>query len=230
MKKITIYSEIIYLLSIIILAFSVAMVASADFGLSMIVAPAYILSQKLGFITFGQAEYLIQGVLFISFLIAVRKFKPTYLFSFLTCVIYGLALDFFRWIIPVFNPNVVTPGSMDLWLRILYFTVGELLTALSIALCFRTYLYPQVVDFFVVGISSHFKLNRGKFKTINDICFLAVSVVLSLCFFGKLVGIYYGTIILTLVNGPLISLMGRLFDRFFTVKPLLKKFSNSFTI
>ncbi len=229
MKKLTIHSETVYVLSIIILAFSVAMVASADFGLSMIVAPAYILSQKLGFITFGQAEYLIQGVLFISFLIAVRKFKPTYLFAFLTCVIYGLCLDLFR-LIPIFNPNVVAPGSMDLWLRIVFFIVGELLTAFSIALCFRTYLYPQVVDFFVVGITAHFKLNRGKFKIIVDVTFLVVSVVLSLCFFGKFVGIYYGTIVLTLINGPLISLFGNLIDRCFFIKPFFPKFATFFEI
>jgi uncharacterized membrane protein YczE len=229
MKKLTIHSETVYVLSIIILAFSVAMMASVDFGLSMIVAPAYILSQKLGFITFGQAEYLIQGVLFISFLIAVRKFKPTYLFAFFTCVIYGLCLDLFR-LIPIFNPNVVVPGSMDLWLRIVFFIVGELLTAFSIALCFRTYLYPQVVDFFVVGITSHFKLNRGKFKIIVDFTFLAVSVILSLCFFGKFVGIYYGTIVLTLINGPLISLFGNLIDRCFFIKPFFPKFATFFEI
>lgn len=229
MKKLTIHSETVYVLSIIILAFSVAMMACADFGLSMIVAPAYILSQKLGFITFGQAEYLIQGVLFISFLIAVRKFKPTYLFAFLTCVIYGLCLDLFR-LIPIFNPNVVAPGSVDLWLRIVFFIVGELLTAFSIALCFRTYLYPQVVDFFVVGITSHFKLNRGKFKIIVDVTFLVVSVILSLCFFGKFVGIYYGTIVLTLINGPLISLFGKLIDRCFFIKPFFPKFATFFEI
>ena len=49
MKKIKIYSEIIYLLSIIIISFSVAMLSAVDFGISMIVAPAYILSEKLGF-------------------------------------------------------------------------------------------------------------------------------------------------------------------------------------
>ncbi len=230
MKKITIHSEIIYLLSIIILAFSVAMLASADFGVSMIVAPAYILSQKLGFITFGQAEYLIQGVLFIAFCIIVKKFKVTYLFAFLTCVIYGLCLDLFRLIIPAFNPSVTAPGSFELWLRIVYFAVGEILTAFSIALCFRTYLFPQVVDFFVVGVTNVYKLNRAKFKTITDICFLSVSLILSLAFFKGFVGINFGTIILTFINGPIIALMGRLFDRFFTVKPLFSKFSTLFTI
>ena len=58
-KKIRISSELTYLIATVILAFSVAMITITDFGVSMIVAPAYILSQKLGFLTFGQSEYVI---------------------------------------------------------------------------------------------------------------------------------------------------------------------------
>ncbi|MBR2338785.1 MAG: hypothetical protein IKA63_04890, partial [Clostridia bacterium] len=60
MKKITLPDEIVYLAATVLLALSVAMLTAADFGISMIVAPAYILSQKLGFLTFGQSEYVIQ--------------------------------------------------------------------------------------------------------------------------------------------------------------------------
>ncbi len=65
--KITVYSECTYLLSILALSFAVAMISATDLGLSMIVAPAYIISQKLTFLTFGQCEYILQGVLFVAF-------------------------------------------------------------------------------------------------------------------------------------------------------------------
>ena len=42
MPKIKIHSEVLYLFAIALLAFSVAMLTAADFGISMIVAPAYI--------------------------------------------------------------------------------------------------------------------------------------------------------------------------------------------
>ena len=58
--KIRVHSEMIYLLAIFLLALAVAMLTAADFGISMIVAPAYLLSLKTGFLTFGQAEYVIQ--------------------------------------------------------------------------------------------------------------------------------------------------------------------------
>ena len=67
MKKLRFSSELAYLIAIIMLAFSVCLATAADFGVSMIVAPAYILSMKFTFLTFGQWEYVTQGILFIIF-------------------------------------------------------------------------------------------------------------------------------------------------------------------
>lgn len=119
-KKITLHSELIYILSILILSFSVAMVSAADFGLSMIVSPAYILSQKLGFLTFGQSEYVIQAILFIVFCVLIKKVKLIYFTSFATCLIYGAVLDLWRAVIPMFNPTVTIPGSMSKPIRITF--------------------------------------------------------------------------------------------------------------
>lgn len=72
MKKITVSSELIYILAVILLSLAVAILTSANFGISMIVAPAYLLSLKIGVITFGQAEYYCSGV---RVCFAVRSFK-----------------------------------------------------------------------------------------------------------------------------------------------------------
>lgn len=60
-KKVTLHSETVYLFAILILSFAVAMVSAADFGVSMIVAPAYILSLAVDALTFGQSEYILQA-------------------------------------------------------------------------------------------------------------------------------------------------------------------------
>ena len=104
-KKIKISSELVFLLATVILSFSVAMIATTDFGVSMIVAPAYILSQKFTFLTFGQSEYIIQAILFIVFCIAMKKVKLIYFCSFLSGIIYGAILDLWR-LIPIFNQNI----------------------------------------------------------------------------------------------------------------------------
>lgn len=229
-KKITLPSEFVYIFAILILSFSVAMVSAADLGLSMIVAPAYILSQKLGFLTFGQSEYVIQALLFIIFCILLKKVKLVYFASFLNCIVYGAVLDFWRLVIPMFNPEITEPGSMNMPLRITFFIVSALITAFSIALFFRVYLYPQVYDFFVKGITEHFKLNQTKFKTAFDLSCLAVSIIMTLVFFKGFVGIGVGTIILALVNGSLIGGFGKLIDKYFDIKPIFPNFAKKFEL
>lgn len=53
MKRIKLYNELTYLFALIFMALAVALTAAADFGVSMIVAPAYLLSLKVSFLTFG---------------------------------------------------------------------------------------------------------------------------------------------------------------------------------
>ncbi len=228
MKKIKIPSEAAYILALLIISFSIAMVTASDLGLSMIAAPAYILSVKLGFLSFGQCEYVIQGTLFVLLCLLTRRFKPLYLFSFLTGVIYGFFLDCWRMIIPAFNPELTAPGSMAMPLRIFYFVASLLLTALAIALFFRTYIYPQVYEFFVKGVAAHFHLNRDKFKIGFDFSFLALSVIMSWGLCHTWVGIGLGTIVTTCVNGLLIGAMGKLIEKFFVFEPALKKFAAKF--
>ena len=73
MKPITRASLTAYILGILILPLGVAFMEKADFGVSMIVAPAYVLyrflSNWLSFFTFGMAEYLVQAILLVFLLL-----------------------------------------------------------------------------------------------------------------------------------------------------------------
>ncbi len=228
LKKIKIYSELVYIIAQFGLTLAVAIMAAADFGVSMIVAPAYIVSQKFTFFTFGQWDYIIQGVLFIAFCIAMKKFKFTYFVSFITCVIYGTILDMWRAVIPVLNPDVTAPGSMDLWVRIVMFVVGELLTAFTVMLFFKTYIYPQVCDLFVKGIVAKYGFDQTKCKRIFDLCCFMLSLILTLVLFRGFVGIKWGTVIITLVNGVLIGACSKLYDKFFETVPLFPRLAEKF--
>lgn len=230
MKKITFYSEFAYIWAILTLSFSVAMVSAADFGLSMIVAPAYILSQKVEFLTFGQSEYVIQAILFIILCILLKKVKLIYFVSFLNCIVYGAVLDLWRLIIPMFNPAITEPGSMSMTLRITFFIASAFITAFAIALFFRVYLYPQVYDFFVKGITEHFKIKQTQFKIAFDISFLALSIIMTLVFFKDFVGIGVGTIIIAIINGILIGGAGKVLDKIFEFKPLFPNLAKKFEL
>ena len=79
MKKRTINSELVYLFAIIILSFSIDLMTIANMGLSAINGPAYILSEKIDLLTYGQAEYIVEGIVFSNEQMVKKVGKITYL-------------------------------------------------------------------------------------------------------------------------------------------------------
>ena len=213
MKRFRISNEAVYLLAVFVLSLATAMLAAADFGMSMVVAPAYIVSLKVKFLTFGQAEYIVQGILFLIFCILMGRVKFLYFFAFVSGLIYGAVLDFWRTVIPHFNPGIYPPGTLPVPVRIVYFIAGFLLNSLGVALYFKTYFYPQVYEFFVKGISMRFGISLPKFKIRFDMTCLAAAALLSFVMFRGIVGIGIGTVVLAFLNGPLIGFYGKWMER-----------------
>lgn len=86
------YTELAYFLGLVILAVGTGFMEKADFGMSMIVAPAYVIylkvSQVLPWFSFGMAEYTLQAVLLLVMMMVLRRFQVRYLFSFVTAVVW----------------------------------------------------------------------------------------------------------------------------------------------
>ena len=220
MKKRVLYTEWAYVLAMVGLSLSVALMTRADFGVSMVVAPAYLLYLKLNpllpFFTFGMAEYSLQAVLLLFTILAVRKFRPYFLFSFVTAVLYGFLLD--GWML-------LTRGlpADSFAIRGLWYVLGMLLGAASIACFFRTYIAPEVYELLVKELS--LKLNRPthRVKTVYDCVSCAVAVAMSFAFFGlgRFEGVKLGTVICALVNGSLIGWATGFLDRRFAFRDAL---------
>lgn len=216
--KIRVSHELVYILGAAILSLATAMLAAADFGLSVIVSPAYLVSVKTGLLTFGQAEYVVQGILFVLFCIIMRKIKLLYFGAFLSGIIYGFILDLWRTWIPHLNPDIYPTGTLPIQLRIVYFVVGFFINILGVTLYFKNRYYPQVYEFFVKGVSEKYHIELSKFKLTFDLTFLALSLVLTLVMFHKIVAIGVGTLIMACCNGPLIGAYSRWFDKHFELK------------
>ena len=219
MKKKTFYTEIAYFLGILLLATGTAFMERANFGLSMVVAPAYILhvkvSEFLPFFSFGMAGYCVQALLIIVILSITRNFKLTYLFSFITAVLNGFALDGAIYLLGLVNAD-------GMLFRIVCYVVGILIASVGISLLLRPYISPEAYDVFVKELSAYYKIGFGKFKTAYDLSSLVVSVLLSILFFGGLVGIGWGTLICALLNGFLIGTMTKLFNKLFVFRDAFK--------
>lgn len=207
MKKIF-YCEASYLMGLVLLAFGASLMTRADFGLSMIIAPAFIISEFFSFMTFGMAEYLFQAFLLILLVIFVRRFKFTYLLSFLTAVCYGLMLDGCLYLLAFL-------GEINIAVRIMFYLIGLFTTSLGVAFMFHTYISAEVYELFVKEVTERFGWKIGVVKTVYDCTSLVLSVVMSFAFFGfgHFKGIGIGTLICALVNGRLMSAFGHILEK-----------------
>lgn len=208
MKKRTFYTEIAYIAGIMALALGTAFMEKADFGVSMVVAPAYLLYLKLSqffdFMTFGIAEYTLQACLLICMIVILREFKVSYLFSFLTAVIYGLMLDCSMTIIAGLE-TLTFP-----W-RIFFYLSGQLLGAAGVSFIFHTYIAPEVYELFVKKVSAKMNKDINHFKIVYDCISCLTAILMSFLFFGlfRFEGVKAGTVISAFVNGRLIALFSR---------------------
>lgn len=214
MNKRVFSTELAYVLGIIILAIGTALMTLADFGLSMVVAPAYLLhlkmSETLPFFTFGMAEYMLQAVLLVLMALLLRRFKLSYLFSFCTAVLYGLTLDGALWL-------TAPLATASLVLRIVYFVTGLVMGSVAISLFFHTYISPEAYELFVKEVSEKYKLDIHRFKTGYDCVSCLLSVILSFVFYGlwQFHGVGIGTVITAAVNGRLIGFCTHTLEKHF---------------
>ena len=212
MKKATFYTEIAYILGIAGLAIGTALMEKADMGISMVVAPAYLIYLKLStvwpFVTFGMAEYALQICLLVIMIVVLRKFKVSYLFSFVTAVIYGFALDGCMAAVANIDASFIA-------LRLGFYIVGLLLCAVGIAFIFHTYISPEVYELFVKEVSAKTHRNINNFKMAYDCVSCLIAIIFSFLFFGLLhfEGVKLGTILCALINGKLIGLISRLMEK-----------------
>lgn len=212
-------TELSYIFGIVILALGTAFM-EADFGVAMIVAPAYLLhlkiSELLPFFSFGMAEYCIQALLLLLTAVIVRRFKLSYLFSFVTAVLYGFALDLCMLLVGLIP-------AQGMVFSVIYYVGGLLLCTAGVSFFFHTYISPEAYELFVMEVSDRFGFNINKCKLIFDCSCLAVAIILSFAFFGfgHFEGVKMGTIISAFVNGFLISVWTKIFEHFWRFEDTL---------
>ena len=213
MKKRVFYSELAYVIGIITLAIGTAFMERADFGVSMVVAPPYILhlkvSEFLPFFSFGMASYTFQAALLIAMMIILRRVRIKYFLSLVTAVIYGLCLDL----------SMIAIANIPfepLALRVGFYVLGMLLCSASISLLFHTYIPPEAYELFVKEISEKFGFSISKVKTVYDCSSCLLAILMSFIFFGlwHFEGVKLGTVVCALLNGTLIGLFTKAFERF----------------
>lgn len=214
--------ELSYIVACILAATGIRLQVNSSLGVSMIAAPAYLLSVKIPWLTQGTAEWMVQGMVFLLMCLAIRKFAIKKIWSFIIAIPYGLLFDG----ISILLINV--KGSSFIT-NLLLLLAGCLILSLGIALFFQSYLPCQMHEMFVKTIAEHYHWQQSKVKTAYDFSFLALGLVMSLLFFHKLEGIGIGTVICTIVNGPLIGFWTKVLDGRINFDPVFPKLKQYFT-
>lgn len=214
MKKPVFYTELAYPLGVFLLAFATALMERGGFGMSIVVAPAYVVHLKLSeiwpFFTFGMAEYLLQGLVLILTLILVRRVRLVWVLTFGTTLLYGLALD---------GCMVLTAAiPTTLWIRVAVYVLGFFLCVTAVGFMLHTYLPPAAYELYTKLLTAKTGRPLSVIKTTYDLASLVVAVGLSLLFFGSIRGVGIGTVAGALLGGVCIRRMMEWQDRLFTFR------------
>ncbi len=221
MAKKTFYTEIAYALGLSVLAFGTALMEAAGFGVSMVVAPAYLIYRWLSpiypFFTFGMSEYILQAFLLVGMTLVLGKFKASYLFSFITALIYGFVLDGAMFLVALVPLEQLT-------FRIEFYILGLLFCSMGVSLLFHSYISPAVYELFVKEVSLQHNISIHKFKTSYDCISCMVGIALSFVFFGlwNFEGVKLGTIVCALINGWTIGRFTKLLETHFDFRDRLE--------
>lgn len=237
MRKIEKTSELLWIFGIVFVALGVAICSKADLGVSMVAAPAFVIYEFIALLwsgfSVGMTEYMIQGLMLILLCLVIRKFHWRYLLAFAVAVIYGYVLNFFLFLMQGFSLDAT-------WLRWVMLLLGDVITGFGVACFFRTYMPLQVYELFVAELASSFSWDIGKTKMVFDYTLLGISVLLAVSLFGDVTTFDFtaithtsyhslglGTIATTLINSPLITLMGKLLDKIFVPTPRFPRIKKS---
>ena len=205
MKKRVFYTEAAYVIGLCLLAMGTALNQYSGWGISMVVAPAYLvylrLSEVAGWFSFGMAEYLLQAVVLALLSLVMGKGKRAYLFSFVTAVLYGLVLDGCV-LLAGMLPDVAAGRAIG-------YILGVLLAASGVCLLFHSYLPPAAYELFVKEVSCRTGIRRPVMKTIYDCASVLLATLMSLLFWGDIRGVGIGTVICAAINGPLIGALSK---------------------
>lgn len=197
---------IVFIAATLFSSLGIALQVKANLGISMVAAPAYILSLRLEWLSFGQAEWLIQGFLYILCCLLTKKFQSKILYSFVVAIPYGAVLDGMLWLCDKLSPS-------DFISQILIFLLGSVILALGIALFFHSDLPCQMYEMFVKTMAGYWGMKPTTLKLVYDWSSLLCAVIMTIVFFQAIRGIGIGTILCTIINAPLIQLWNRLIQR-----------------
>ncbi len=217
-KKIGRVGEASWIIGNILCAIGNCLVSKSEFGLSPIIAPAFVINDFNNKISVGNSELFIQGALLLLCCILIGKFKGKFIATICNIIFYSTAFDTVDYLFSFIVPETIFE-------RILAAVIGTIITSFAIALMLRTYIPPSSYEIFVKEVADAKGINVNKMKLIFDASMLALTFILMFALLGEYRFDIIGplTVISAFLNSSLIGFFGKLLDKKIDFTPAIPK-------
>lgn len=212
MQKFTIRRYLLFLVSLFVNAFGIALITRALLGTSPITSVTYVLSMITPW-TIGEWT-IILNILFIvfempfmnkaAFRTDLRMFLLQIPISFCFGMFIDLGMNILFWLHPVSYIS-----------QIVALLIGCFVLAAGIALEVKADIAMMAGEFFVRVLSKHFKVEFGYMKLGFDVTLVVLACVLSLISMSGIYGVREGTVAAAILVGPIVHFVSpwyRVFD------------------
>ncbi|MBR2279356.1 MAG: YitT family protein [Ruminococcus sp.] len=198
-KKEFIKRLILFTIGLFFSGLGIAFSKHADLGISTVSSIANVLSVKFDFISFGMWSTISNCAFVLGQIIILRKnFKLFQLMQIPMSFLFGIFTDIGLYIVSFIpTPNYAVRMALTI--------AGIFILAFGIALAVVANVLFNSGEGLVKAISDVSGKDFGKVKVGFDIACVAIAAVLSMIFFGEIVGIREGTLLAAVFTGFIVN-------------------------
>ncbi len=189
----------IYLLGLLIYAYSVCLFTRANIGISPITSIAYIFTFFTPS-TLGMTQFVVNIILVFIQVIWLRKeFKKYQYLQIVASLIFSVFIDILMPLTGMFDPSVMPPV-----LRILLFMVALIIMGLGLSIVTIADVIMLPGDGVAKTIAYELDLEFGKAKVLNDVACITITCIISFIALQRLESVQIGTVISALFLGNIV--------------------------
>ena len=198
-KKEFIKRLILFTIGLFFSGLGIAFSKHADLGISTVSSIANVLSVKFDFISFGMWSTISNCAFVLGQIIILRKnFKLFQLMQIPMSFLFGIFTDIGLYIVSFIpTPNYAVRMALTI--------AGIFILAFGIALAVVANVLFNSGEGLVKAISDVSGKDFGKVKVGFDIACVAIATVLSMIFFGEIIGIREGTLLAAVFTGFIVN-------------------------
>lgn len=197
--KFFVFRVLTYCIGLLVLAFGVAFAINSDLGVSPVNSLPYVISLVLNVPLSICVTAVFSFYILLQIFVLRKDFKWYNIFQIVFSTIFGVFVDFAKWVVGDFTiPTYFGKLAM--------LAVSIVFIALGISLYLGAKLIPMPIEGLTMALADKSKKIKFQYmKTIVDSIIVATSIAISLLCLGTLKGVREGTILTAVLLGKVMG-------------------------